>query len=45
MIQYFKEVLATLQQIEKHLAKIAGCVDKTRHGYSPALRINDDNHG
>lgn len=45
IIRYFQELLATLKRIEQHLEKMSSCVGRTRHGYSSAFRINDDNNG
>jgi len=46
MINYFRELLATLKAIEKHLSKLAGCVRKVGHGRSwdkPSITTNNWN--
>jgi hypothetical protein len=45
IISYFKDLLSTLKQIEKHLAKIASAVsaDPTARGY-PSIRTGKNQY-
>ena len=40
MIKYCKDLLATLNKIEEHLAKIAGCVRVDHHGHGDKQSIS-----
>jgi hypothetical protein len=41
MLKYFRDLLQTLQLIERHLAVIASCAEKdgVHHKRKPALRV------
>ena len=41
MIKYFKELLITLKNIEKHLSEIAECVnDAPKHGIGKTIKTS-----
>ena len=40
MIKYFKDLLKTLKNIEKHLEKIGGCVKNNSRRYGSRKYIN-----
>lgn len=40
MITYFKEILKTLKQIEKHLALLASCVKRTQRNYGDKISLS-----
>jgi len=46
MFNYFKELLATLKKIERHLSRLASCVKEDRHGnvdrYSISIKHRND---
>jgi hypothetical protein len=40
MINYFKELLAVLKQIESHLSKISKCVKEDHHRHGDSISIS-----
>ncbi len=40
MIKYFIELLTTLKNIERHLCKLASCVQESRKGFGDRYSIS-----